>query len=53
MSTENFVGVDVSKDKLDVAVYPANQLFSVENNQNGLDQLAQSLGDLHPQLIVF
>ena len=53
MSTENFVGVDVSKDKLDVAVYPTNQLFTVENNQNGLDQLAQSLGDLQPQLIVF
>ena len=53
MGTENFVGVDVSKDKLDVAVYPTNQLFTVDNDQNGLDQLAQTLNDFQPQLIVF
>ena len=53
MSTEHFVGIDVSKAKLDVAVYPSKQLFSVDNDQNGLDQLAQSLEDLDPQLVVF
>jgi transposase len=53
MSTEHFVGIDVSKDKLDVAVYPTNQLFNVDNDQSGLDQLAQRLSDLQPQLIVF
>jgi transposase len=53
MSTELFVGIDVSKDKLDVAVYPSNQMFNFENDQNGLDQLAQRLEDLKPQLIVF
>jgi transposase len=53
MSTEHFVGIDVCKDKLDVAVYPTNQLFNVDNDQSGLDQLAQRLSDLQPQLIVF
>jgi transposase len=53
MSTNLFVGIDVSKDKLDVAVYPSNQMFNFENDQNGLDQLAQRLEDLKPQLIVF
>jgi transposase len=53
MSTEQFVGIDVSKDKLDVAVYPSNQLIIVDNNQSGLVQLVKKLTDLLPQLIVF
>jgi len=53
MSTEHFVGIDVSKDKLDIAVYPTYQLFNVDNDQNGLDQLLQALQDLEPVLIVF
>ena len=53
MSTEHFIGVDVSKDKLDVAVYPTNELFVVDNNQAGADELIQILEKLHPALIVF
>ena len=53
MSPEHFVGVDVSKDKLDVAVYPANQLFNFVNEQSGLDELVQSLQEFQPLLIVF
>lgn len=53
MSTEHFVGIDVSKDKLDIAVYPTYQLFNVDNDQNGLNQLVQALQDLEPVLIVF
>jgi len=53
MSTEHFVGIDVSKDKLDVAVYPSNQVFQVDNDPNKLDELLQTLQDLQPLLIVF
>jgi len=53
MSTEHFIGVDVSKDKLDVAVYPTNELFAVDNNQSGADELIQMLQNFHPALIVF
>jgi transposase len=53
MSTEHFVGVDVSKDKLDVAVYPNKQIFKVDNNQSGLDELVPALQNLKPSLIVF
>jgi transposase len=53
MSTEHFVGVDVSKDKLDVAVYPNKQIFKVDNNQIGLDELVPALQNLKPSLIVF
>lgn len=53
MSTEHFVGVDVSKDKLDVAVYPTNQLFNFDNDQSGSEELVQILQELQPLLIVF
>ena len=52
MSTEHFIGIDVSKDKLDVAVYPTNELFSVDNDQHGIDELVQTLQNLQPVLIV-
>ena len=53
MSTGHFVGVDVSKDKLDVAVYPNKQTFNVDNDQSGLDELVKKLQALEPSLIVF
>ena len=53
MSTDRYIGVDVSKDKLDVAVYPTIELFTVDNDQAGIDQLLQRIQELHPALIVF
>lgn len=53
MSTDRFIGIDVSKDKLDVAVYPTIEQFTVDNDQAGIDQLLQRLQALHPALIVF
>ena len=45
------VGIDVSKDRLDVAVRPGAQAFAVERNASGLDQLAQRLRQLAPQIV--
>lgn len=45
------VGIDVSKDRLDVAVRPGTQAFAVERNAAGLDQLAQRLRQLAPQIV--
>ncbi|MFZ5913927.1 MAG: IS110 family transposase [Pseudomonadota bacterium] len=45
------VGIDVSKDRLDVAVRPGAQAFTVERNAAGLDQLAQRLRQLAPQIV--
>jgi transposase len=33
------VGIDVSKDRLDVAVRPSGEAFAVERNAAGLEQL--------------
>lgn len=45
------VGIDVSKDRLDVAVRPGAQAFAVERNAAGLDRLAQRLRELAPQIV--
>src|SRR5579872_5693254 len=41
--TKIFVGVDVSKDNLDVCILPNKEFFRVKNNKNGLKQLQESL----------
>ena len=46
-----FVGIDVAKDRLDVAVRPSGELFVVERNAAGLEQLTARLGALMPRLV--
>jgi transposase len=53
MSTEYFVGIDVSKDTLDVCVYPTQDTFRVPNSPDGLDELMKRLKPIEPRLIVF
>ena len=45
------VGIDVSKDRLDVAVRPSGETFVVERNNAGLEQLTQRMRGLSPQLV--
>jgi transposase len=45
------VGIDVSKDRLDVAVYPRGEPFTVERNATGLEELAARLVALSPQVV--
>jgi transposase len=45
------VGIDVSKDRLDVAVLPSGEAFAVERNAAGPERLAARLKDLAPRLI--
>src|SRR5262245_14830370 len=45
------VGIDVSKDRLDVAVRPSGEVFAVERNSAGLEQLTIRLRELAPQVI--
>ena len=48
----SYVGIDVSKDRLDVHVMPSRQSFAVARNGEGLDQLVSELRRLAPALIV-
>lgn len=44
-------GIDVSKDRLDVAVRPGGEAFVVERNAAGLDVLIARLRELSPYLV--
>lgn len=49
---EEFVGIDVSKAKLDVAIRPSREEFSCPNSPQGIDQLVERLKGIQPELIV-
>jgi transposase len=52
MNKQVFVGIDVSKQHLDVAVRPQGRHVVIPNNDQGLKQLVKRLAALQPQLIV-
>ncbi len=45
------VGIDVSKDKLDVHILPSHDSFTVEQTAEGLDQLVSRLKNAEPAII--
>jgi transposase len=47
-----FVGVDVSKARLDVAFRPEGESFQVDNDESGIAKCVQRLLVLKPQLVV-
>lgn len=49
---ERFVGIDVSKTVLDIAVLPDGTQWSVPNTAQGIDELAATLKPLAPALAV-
>lgn len=51
-SEEGFVGIDVSKTQLDVAVGQAGETWSAGNNETGIAQTVERLKALRPQLVV-
>ena len=52
METKVFVGVDVSKDSLDVAIGPGKEIITFTNDQKGVDTLIKKLSRIGPELIV-
>ena len=52
MSPSVFVGIDVSKATLDVAVRPAGTAWSAANDSAGIDALVQRIAALSPTLVV-
>jgi len=45
------VGIDVSKDRLDVVVCPSGETFAVDRNANGVEKLATRLRELSPHIV--
>ncbi|MER8706755.1 IS110 family transposase [Mesorhizobium sp. M1088] len=48
---EIIVGIDVSKDRLDVHVLPSGEAFSVENDHAGVEDLVRRLAALSPTVV--
>ena len=53
METKLFVGVDVSKDSLDVAIGPQKDIITFGNDQKGVDALVKKISRIDAQLTVF
>jgi transposase len=51
-ASPSFVGIDVSKDRLDVRVRPSGRTFAVTRDSEGLEQVTNELRGLTPALIV-
>ena len=52
MATSNYVGIDVSKDRLDVAVLGEEQAKQFSNTKDGIARLVKEMECLQPELIV-
>jgi transposase len=52
MPSDVFVGVDISKASLDVAVLPSGELWQVANEPSQISQCSKRLAELSPRLIV-
>lgn len=52
MATSSYVGIDVSKDRLDVAVLGAERVWQMDTTCEGLVQLVHHMEELQPELIV-
>jgi transposase len=48
----HFVGIDVSKDKFDVAIYGEKGCAEAANNKKGIAKLVRQMCDCKPELIV-
>ena len=47
-----YVGIDVSKNQLDIAVRPAGDTWSMPNDVSGITEVVQGLAQLPPALVV-
>jgi transposase len=51
--SEVFIGVDVSKERLDVAVAPSGESLSFANSEDGIALLVDFLKPRNPELVLF
>ena len=49
---EIYVGIDVSKDQLEVAVRPSKERWEVENGEKGFRSLVKRLQQIKPSMVV-
>ena len=52
ITSEGYVGIDVSKDKLDVAIPGQKTVSQADNTKRGIARLVKQMQKLNPKLIV-
>jgi len=52
MKKEIFVGIDVSKERLDIGIYPGDETRTFDNNEQGIAKLLVLMSSVSPTLIV-
>ena len=52
MAEQVVVGIDVSKAKLDVALLPGGEQFTVSNDRHGIGELLRRVSPLAPSRVV-
>lgn len=52
METLFFVGIDIAKEHLDIAVRPSGEMWAIQNEDQSIIELAQQLKELPPVVIV-
>lgn len=52
MEKKSYVGIDISKDTIDVAVHKDNRHWGFANNQAGIGKIISMLRELPPELVV-
>jgi len=48
----SFIGIDVAKTRLDVAVRPTDQQWQVTYTEKGIQELVEQITELHPTLVL-
>jgi len=49
---KRYIGIDVSKARLDVAVHESGQCFSCDNTEGAVEGLVKQMKEMDPELIV-
>lgn len=49
--TQSFVGIDVSKARLDIDSYPERSSYAMPNTADGIDDLVKKMLKLKPSII--
>jgi transposase len=52
MDSSVFVGIDVAKDHLDIAIRPGEKVWTIKNNGKEIEELATQLVGNQPELVV-
>lgn len=50
---EHFAGIDISRDHLDLAIWPSSEVTRFSNTDDGIAQLVASLESLEPTIVAY